>query len=75
MNPIKNQQPPGFSCPNCNFFIEVSLKSLLLEGNQACPSCQTSFSMDHSESKEALDLMNKLKTNLSDLDKMKDSKD
>ena len=69
MNPSKNQQPPGFSCPNCNFFIEVSLESLLLEGNQTCPSCQTSFSMDRSESKDALDLMNKLNDTINDLDK------
>ena len=67
-----NSGTPGFNCPNCNFFVEVTLKSLLFEANQKCPSCLTKFTMDRQESKRAIELMQKLNTVIENIESVKD---
>lgn len=74
MNNSNNQKPPGFNCPKCNFFVEVSLKSLLFDMNQSCPGCLTSFTMDREQSKQALELMQKLNTVIDNIESVKDFK-
>ena len=44
--PQKPERSPGFNCPNCNFFIEMSIEFLLYDKTQTCPGCTTVFSMD-----------------------------
>lgn len=65
-------KPSGFNCPNCQFFIEVTLKSLLFSKSQDCPSCLTKFEMDRHESKQALGLMQKLNTVIENIESVKD---
>ena len=62
----------GFNCPNCDFFIEVTLKSLLFSQSQDCPSCLTKFEMDRQESRQALGLMQKLNTVIDNIESVKD---
>jgi hypothetical protein len=45
-----SQRTPGFLCPSCGFFIEVSLESLLYASGHMCPGCGTNFDMDREES-------------------------
>ncbi len=68
----QQEKTPGFNCPNCDFFIEVSLKSLLFDSGQDCPGCLTGFKMDRQESKKALELMQKLNTVVDNLESAKD---
>lgn len=65
------QRPAGFQCPKCNFFIQVSIESLLYQQGHTCPSCMTVFTMDRQESQDALTLMQKLHTAMKDLDSVK----
>lgn len=68
----ETEKKSGFNCPNCGFFIEVSLKSLLFGKSQDCPSCLTKFEMDRQESKTALSLMQNLNTAIDNLESIKD---
>ena len=70
-NPVEEKKS-GFNCPECNFYVEVTLKSLLFEQSQTCPSCLTKFTMDRQESRQALDLMQKLNTVIDNLESAKD---
>lgn len=69
--PEKQQRPPGFDCPKCKFFIEISIQSLLYDDTQKCPGCGTSYSMDRHKSTEALQLVQKLHVAMKNLDSVK----
>ncbi|WP_299223902.1 hypothetical protein [uncultured Psychroserpens sp.] len=66
------EKKSGFNCPNCNFFIEVTLKSLLYAKSQDCPGCLTKFEMDRQESSRALNLMQNLNTVIDNIESVKD---
>jgi hypothetical protein len=66
------QRPIGFNCPKCNFFIEMSLRSMLYEPAQTCAGCMTEFRMDRDESSAALQLIQKLHVAMQNLDSVKD---
>jgi len=68
----ESEQKSGFNCPNCNFFVEVTLKSLLYGASEDCPSCLTKFKMDRQESRQALGLMQKLNTVIDNIESVKD---
>lgn len=70
----QEEKKSGFNCPECGFFVEVSLKTLLFNKNQQCPSCLTQFTMDREESKPALELMQKLNTVIENIESVKDFK-
>lgn len=72
--PAQQQRPPGFNCPQCRFFIEVSLESLLYDDSQKCPQCKTVFSMDRSKSKDALQLIQKLHVAMKNMETVKEFK-
>lgn len=66
-----NQRVPGFDCPKCKFFIEVSIQSLLYEDTQKCPGCGTVYSMDRGHSSEALRIVQKLHVAMQNLETVK----
>lgn len=68
------QRPAGFNCPNCQFFIEVSVHSLLYATGHTCPGCHTQFTMNRGESKEALELVQKLHVAMENVQKSKEFK-
>jgi transcription elongation factor Elf1 len=68
---LNSQRPAGFNCPKCNFFIEVSIQSLLFDDTQKCPGCGIVFSMDRKRSTEALQLVQKLHVAMKNLDSVK----
>jgi uncharacterized paraquat-inducible protein A len=74
MTDKKNPKPAGFQCPKCQFFIEVSIQSLLFEAGHQCPRCATLFSMDRGQSTEALQLIQKLHVAMKNLDSVKEFK-
>ena len=57
----QKQRPAGFNCPNCSFFIEVSIESLLQAENEKCPKCQLVFTMNRESSEVALEFLQRLK--------------
>lgn len=66
------EKAPGFTCPNCEMKVEVTLKGLLYDKSIKCPGCLTAFTMDRGESKEAIALMQKLNTVIENLEATKD---
>ena len=48
----------GFNCPNCDTFVEISLKSLLSNAAISCQNCNTKFEIDKREPKEAMQKLN-----------------
>ncbi len=68
----ETQRPAGFNCPNCSFFIEVSVHSLLYASGHTCPGCHTEFTMNRSESREALELVQKLQVAMENVQKSKE---
>jgi len=69
---LTEEKNPGFSCPNCDFFVEVTLKSLLFDSGQCCPSCLTKFTVDSQASRQSIDLMQKLNTVVENIESVKD---
>jgi len=67
----KRERSPGFNCPKCNFFIEMTIESLLYESTQTCPGCTTVFSMDRTQSKEALQLIQRLHVAMKNIETVK----
>lgn len=53
------QRPAGFNCPQCNFFIEVSIESLLYGPDPQCPQCLTKYTMNRSESSGEFNFLQK----------------
>ncbi|MCW3127334.1 MAG: hypothetical protein JWO03_2992 [Bacteroidetes bacterium] len=69
--PKEQQRPPGFDCPKCGFFIEMSIESLLYSSSQVCPGCTTAYSMDREKSNDALKLVQKLHVAMKNIDTVK----
>lgn len=58
-----NQQnrPSGMPCPECQFFIQLSLEDLLYKQSFQCPSCLLEITMNRGDSQEALKLLQDVK--------------
>ena len=65
------QRQPGMPCPECGFFIEMSISSLLTQAEFKCPGCLLTLSMDRAESRSALELLQKVNTQMDNLEKHK----
>ncbi|WP_258098250.1 hypothetical protein [Marinoscillum pacificum] len=71
-NPLHQpEHKNGFKCPKCETHIETSLQDLLYQASITCPKCLTNFSMDREESSKAIELMQKLKVALENIDTAK----
>jgi transposase len=70
---VKPSQPPspGMPCPNCNFFIEMSIYSLLSQSQFKCPGCLLTLNMDRNQSKSALELLQKVNVQQENIQKHK----
>lgn len=51
---------PGLNCPECNFFIQFSLADLLYKQDFSCPGCGLKLSMNREQSRESMELIQKL---------------
>lgn len=69
-----NQQAAGFPCPNCQFWVEVSVQSLLYGDKHVCPSCHTEFKMDRDKSRDALKMVQKLQVALENMERSREFK-
>jgi hypothetical protein len=69
--PQKRERSPGFNCPKCNFFIEMSIESLLYDSTHTCPGCTTVFSMDRTQSTEALKVIQQLHVAMKNIETVK----
>lgn len=69
--PMQSGQSPGFKCPKCTFFIEISVRSLLYEASHKCPGCGLVLTLDRQESGVALGLVQKLHTAMENLESTK----
>lgn len=62
---------PGIPCPKCNFFIEMSIYSLLSQSEFKCPGCLLTLNMDRNASKSALELLQKVNVQKENIEKHK----
>ena len=62
------QRPAGFNCPQCSFFIEVTIQGLLYDDNHKCPGCGTVFHLNRQQSQTALSFVQKLHVAAQNLD-------
>ncbi|MCL6591598.1 MAG: hypothetical protein K6U80_16810 [Firmicutes bacterium] len=51
---------PGMNCPECGFFIEISIPRLLGEEGFICPGCGLYLLLNRQESRESLEALNQL---------------
>jgi predicted RNA-binding Zn-ribbon protein involved in translation (DUF1610 family) len=65
------QRTPGMPCPECGFFIEMSIYSLLSQAEFKCSGCLLTLSMDREESRPALEILQKVNTQVESLEKNK----
>jgi ssDNA-binding Zn-finger/Zn-ribbon topoisomerase 1 len=65
------QRSPGIPCPQCNFFIEMSIQNLLYQASFQCPGCLLTLSMDRNQSKPALEVLQKVHREIENLEKHK----
>ncbi len=68
---LANQQnhPSGMPCPECQFFIQISLEDLLYKQSFQCPSCLLEITMNRSNSQEALQLLQDVKIAIDEVKK------
>ncbi|MCT7953207.1 phage terminase large subunit family protein [Ancylothrix sp. C2] len=70
--PSQNRQPsPGMPCPECGFFIEMSIESLLYKPAFTCPGCLLEISLDRPSSQQALELLQKVNLAKGNIEKAK----
>ena len=62
---------PGLNCPQCGFRIQFSIESLLLNPAVTCTGCGLELTIDRSESRPALDALQKLYNGIREADRMK----
>lgn len=53
----QEQRRPGLPCPECNFFIEMSIQNILFQPSFTCPSCLLEIRVDRAKSQDAIDLL------------------
>jgi transcription elongation factor Elf1 len=58
----EEEKMSGFNCPNCDAFVEISIKALLSNANLSCANCKTKFEMEKKKSEEALDVKQNMDT-------------
>jgi hypothetical protein len=54
------QRRPGIPCPQCGFFIEMSIQNILYQAEFKCPSCLLELKMDRSGSQSALEMLQQI---------------
>lgn len=67
----KQPRSPGIPCPKCNFFIEMSIYSLLSQSEFKCPGCLLTLNMDRGASRPALELLQKINVQKENIEKHK----
>lgn len=58
--PMPGMRVSGMDCPVCKQFIPVSIQQLLFEGSISCPHCGLSLTINRTQSKQALDALQKV---------------
>jgi hypothetical protein len=65
------QAPPGLSCPQCGLHIRFSIESLLTSPAVTCSHCGLELTVDRSESRPALDALQRLYDGIQEADRIK----
>lgn len=60
----KNTNQAGLQCPECGFFINITISELLRNDNFRCPGCGLVISMDQSSSLESLKKLSQLQATM-----------
>ncbi|MCT7979823.1 phage terminase large subunit family protein [Laspinema olomoucense] len=70
-NSQSTNRSPGMPCPECGFFIEMSIESLLYKQGFTCPGCLLELTMERTSSQPALELLQKVQTSMEKVQKTK----
>ena len=64
-------QPPGLTCPQCGFRIQVTLEALLKDLRVCCTSCGLELFVDQEKSKPALNSLENLNNSIEKVERIK----
>jgi transcription initiation factor IIE alpha subunit len=62
---------PGLNCPQCGIRIHFSIEALLMNPAVTCTGCGLELTIDRSESRPALDALQKLYEGIREADRIK----
>ncbi len=63
---------PGLTCPECGFFMEFSIVSLLQNTEHVCPGCGLVLSLDRASSGASLQALSQLQAAVENLEATRD---
>lgn len=68
---MQTQPKPGMACPQCGFFIDITIEDLLYKGSIICPGCTLELTMNRDSSRESLQALQDLHTAIKNVEALK----
>ena len=69
----KQQHTPGLACPECGFFIHMTIEDVLYKQGIKCASCGLELTMNRNMSQESLQALQQLDAAMKNLETVKDN--
>lgn len=70
-NKPSQEHKPGLACPECGFFINMSIEDILYRTGIQCASCGLQLTMNRNMSNEALQALQNLDTAIKNVNHLK----
>lgn len=70
-NETPKQHTPGMACPECGFFISMSIEDVLYKQGIKCASCGLEMMMNRNMSRESLQALQQLDVAMKNLEGLK----
>ncbi|TYQ16319.1 UNVERIFIED_CONTAM: hypothetical protein Cloal_2848 [Acetivibrio alkalicellulosi] len=67
----KKSQRQGLNCPECDFFIEISIPQLLGCDDFMCAGCGLAITLDRQSSRESMEALSQLNVALDNINILK----
>lgn len=67
----EQQKRPGITCPECNFFIDISIPQLLRQDDFLCPGCGLVLSLMRPESRDSMEALSHLQAAIENVESVK----
>lgn len=73
ITPQADNHRPGVKCPECGFFMEFSIVSLLQNTDHVCLGCGLVLSINRSASRESMEALQQLQVAIDNLKSVKET--
>lgn len=70
-NKPSQEHKPGLACPECGFFINMSIEDVLYKSGIQCAHCGLKLTMQRNMSKDALQALQNLDAAIKNVDTLK----